>query len=152
MISISSWMLSIAGVVFIGAIFELLLPHKRLKNSINICIVVILISSLFVPIVNFLKPNHLNDFELDIENVIAQDNFYAEMVDNLEKQVERKLLSQLEVESLVDIEYILDEEKLVFSGVDVLLQNGFGEWTVEEVIIVVQSIVNVGNDEVFVHE
>lgn len=145
-------MLSIAGVVFIGAIFELLLPHKRLKNSINICIVVILISSLFVPIVNFLKPNHLNDFELDIENVIAQDNFYAEMVDNLEKQVERKLLSQLEVESLVDIEYILDEEKLVFSGVDVLLQNGFGEWTVEEVIIVVQSIVNVGNDEVFVHE
>ena len=145
-------MLSIAGVVFIGAIFELLLPHKRLKNSINICIVVILISSLFVPIVNFLKPNHLNDFELDIENVIAQDNFYAEMVDNLEKQVERKLLSQLEVESLVDIEYILDEEKLVFSGVDVLLRNGFGEWTVEEVIIVVQSIVNVENDEVFVHE
>ena len=145
-------MLSIAGVVFIGTIFELLLPHKRLKNSINICIVVILISSLFVPIVNFLKPNHLNDFELDIENVIAQDNFYAEMVDNLEKQVERKLLSQLEVESLVDIEYILDEEKLVFSGVDVLLRDGFGEWTVEEVIIVVQSIVNVGNDEVFVHE
>ena len=152
MTSISSWMLSIAGVVFIGTIFELLLPHKRLKNSINICIVVILISSLFVPIVNFLKPNHLNDFELDIENVIAQDNFYAEMVDNLEKQVERKLLSQLEVESLVDIEYILDEEKLVFSGVDVLLRDGFGEWTVEEVIIVVQSIVNVGNDEVFVHE
>ena len=146
------WIMPIVGIVFLASVMEMVIPHNRLKNLIRVCVMSVLVSALFVPIVAFLTDYDPEYSGFNVEAVVSEDEFYGEMVDNLEKQTERKLLAQLSIESEVDIDFAVIDKKIVYERVEVKLKNGFNGRSIEEVEIVVRSLIDVGVQGVVVYE
>ena len=147
-----SWLLVLVGVVFVGVIAEMIIPHRRVGSAVRISIMIVLVSVLFSSIVGVLKDGEKQVLGEVRDEVAVNESYYIDMVENLEVMAERKVSSQLGIPVDIFIDFDIADFEIQFLSVGVELLNGYGSRSSEEIVAIVCDVVDVDKKEVFIYE
>ena len=102
--SVSSWVLSIAGICILSVLVDLFLPQGTMSTHIKSVFNFIIIFVIVSPIPNLLKQNFdLSSFSFNSEIVLQEDYIYKLNQDKL-IMLEEKIESSLTKEGLMNID------------------------------------------------
>ena len=127
MSAISTWVLSIVGIIILSILVDLILPSGKtssfIKNIFGYLIIVVILSPVFTFFTN--KEFSVNDL-FDKENVQIQDGFVAsvnrQFLDNAEKAIEKACEQEGFRFVEVGIEADIFENQLIINQISVNLK------------------------------
>lgn len=148
------WILSIAGIIFLEVIIEIVLPNGKtnlfIKHIFNVFVLFVIIT----PIASFLKTNVFNVSD----NIKINSKFIYET--NMEKidQLEKEIKSRYDKMGLSNVSIVINsnifEEQLTIDNVYVDVSNVKDidkKYTKDDVIKVVMDITNINERDVIIY-
>lgn len=78
---LSSWVISIIGIIFVGLLSDIIMPNGKMQNVVKTTVSIFIILTILKPI-NNIDINNLNFFNFN-SNTITADNSIIEKYDNL---------------------------------------------------------------------
>ena len=159
MSAISSWLLSVIGVIIIGVLINIVLPHSSISKFIYGIYSFIIIYVIITPIINILSDG--KSFTINYDSII--DSSYIDSLnENKEIVMEKSIITKsasLGIKNIeVDIVSHISENNLILDKVYVNLQNAI----IDENLVhidkyqvldeVVNSITKIGRENIVYYE
>ena len=153
----SGWLLNIIGIIFVGVLFEIILPDGKTNNFIKHVFTIFLLFTIISPISNFIN----NNFTLNTDVDVVDENFIY--VTNLNKisELEKTITNNLEKVGIKNISVILNsdifETDLIIDSVYVdvtnkKLENNVSESEYKnEIKNIILKTVNVDSEDIIIY-
>jgi len=162
MTSLSSWVLSIAGICFVSVVLDLMLPdgktNSHIKNIVSYAIILVVV----IPLPNLLNKNFsASDIFEKMEINIQEDYIYninQSKLDALCKQIEEELTEKGILGVEVSISANIFDNPMEINAVyvdlyNVVISDNKGNIYIKtEVVEVVVDIINISKDKVVFYE
>lgn len=153
------YVLSIAGVVFLGVMLDVISPEGKMNTFIKSIFSIFLLFVMTSPIVNLVSKNSLSKL-FDTE-VILQEEYLSEVNNQILNEYEHKLIKMIETKGILNIDVEItgnmteenrSVEKVVVNTQNMVLINSDKHINKYEVITeCVEEILGVGR-EVIIYE
>lgn len=153
----SGWLLNIIGIIFVGVLFEIILPDGKTNNFIKHVFTIFLLFTIISPISNFIN----NNFTLNTDVDVVDENFIY--VTNLNKisELEKTITNNLEKVGIKNVSVILNsnifETDLIINSVYVdvtnkKLENNVSESEYKnEIKKIILKTVNVDSEDIIIY-
>ena len=153
----SGWLLNIIGIIFVGVLFEIILPDGKTNNFIKHVFTIFLLFTIISPISNFIN----NNFTLNTDVEVVDENFIY--VTNLNKisELEKTITNNLEKVGIKNVSVILNsnifETDLIINSVYVdvtnkKLENNVSESEYKnEIKKIILKTVNVDSEDIIIY-
>ena len=153
----SGWLLNIIGIIFVGVLFEIILPDGKTNNFIKHVFTIFLLFTIISPISNFIN----NNFTLNTDVEVVDENFIY--VTNLNKisELEKTITNNLEKVGIKNVSVILNsnifETDLIIDSVYVdvtnkKLENNVSESEYKnEIKKIILKTVNVDSEDIIIY-
>lgn len=152
----SKWILSIVGIIFIGAIIELIMPSNKIKNLIKSVYALIFLYVFISPILQISKLDYGTD------SINIDSTYLSEIYNSKIYFYEQRISEDLENEGIlnVNVEIIgnIKDDEMIVNCIYVNLQNlvltdeSKHIDIYEQIYIVISNYVNVEKDKVYYNE
>lgn len=153
----SGWLLNIIGIIFVGVLFEIILPDGKTNNFIKHVFTIFLLFTIISPISSFIN----NNFTLNTDVDVVDENFIY--VTNLNKisELEKTITNNLEKVGIKNVSVILNsnifETDLIIDSVYVDVTNKKLENNVSEseyknkIKKIILKTVNVDSEDIIIY-
>ncbi len=153
----SGWLLNIIGIIFVGVLFEIILPDGKTNNFIKHVFTIFLLFTIISPISSFIN----NNFTLNTDVDVVDENFIY--VTNLNKisELEKTITNNLEKVGIKNVSVILNsnifETDLIINSVYVdvtnkKLENNVSESEYKnEIKKIILKTVNVDSEDIIIY-
>lgn len=153
----SGWLLNIIGIIFVGVLFEIILPDGKTNNFIKHVFTIFLLFTIISPISSFLN----NNFTLNTDVDVVDENFIY--VTNLNKisELEKTITNNLEKVGIKNVSVIINsnifETDLIINSVYVdvtnkKLENNVSESEYKnEIKKIILKTVNVDSEDIIIY-
>ena len=153
----SGWLLNIIGIIFVGVLFEIILPDGKTNNFIKHFFTIFLLFTIISPISSFIN----NNFTLNTDVDVVDENFIY--VTNLNKisELEKTITNNLEKVGIKNVSVIINsnifETDLIINSVYVdvtnkKLENNVSESEYKnEIKNIILKTVNVDSEDIIIY-
>ncbi len=162
MSSVSSWVLSVAGICFLTVLFDLFMPDGRMSPYVKKGLSYIIILVVVLPLPNLFKTNlSIQDIFSEININIQEDYIYnlnQVKLNTLEKSIENELTDKGIVGADVSISANIFDNNMQIDAVyvdlyNVVISNIKPNINIKtEVVSVVLSYVDIAKEKVIIYE
>ena len=125
--TISTWVLSVAGISVLSVLVDLILPLGQTKKYIKGVFALIVVVVVITPIFDLFKSNFKATDIFEENAVVIQEDFVYQINQDRLNKIEDMIISSLKEEGVADVNLILNAnifaEDLVVGAVFVDLQN-----------------------------
>ena len=160
MSAISTWILSITGIVLVGLLFDILLPNgktnKIVKSVVALFTVLVIVSPLKnIDLNNFDFSNLFENFNIDSQFV---SSLREDMVQTLKDDIQENLYENGYSRVKIDFEVSSSQENLqirtVFVDLSnlVLLDNNLNINKYTNIVAIIKSLVDIKEDSIIFYE
>ncbi len=153
----SGWLLNIIGIIFVGVLFEIILPDGKTNNFIKHVFTIFLLFTIISPISSFINNNFILNTDVDV----VDENFIY--VTNLNKisELEKTITNNLEKVGIKNVSVIINsnifETDLIINSVYVdvtnkKLENNVSESEYKnEIKKIILKTVNVDSEDIIIY-
>ncbi len=160
MSAISTWILSITGIVLVGLLFDILLPNgktnKIVKSVVALFTVLVIVSPLKnIDLNNFDFSNLFENFNIDSQFV---SSITEDMVQTLKDDIQENLYENGYSGVKIDFEVSSSQENLQIKTVFVdlsnlvLLDNNLNINKYTNIVAIIKSLVDIKEDSIIFYE
>ncbi len=130
--SISSWVLSIVGIVFIGVLVDVILPEGQMNKYVKSIFALVVVFVIISPIAKMINTDHSVDL-FDKYELSLDLDFLQNYNNSLKEKLEIEIINEAKAQGIDNIlvEIVLKEEK--------------GEEIIEKIIVDISNIVILEN-------